>query len=99
MGQHQVELGPRWMVSGGTKGSEHEARGRPLKPWGKSYTILSASCTLSTLHGPGGLLALLTLIPKFTGEKMQALKQGEGSPRSSVASNGGARPREQGPCQ
>lgn len=81
MGQQQVELGLRWMVSGGTKGSEQEARDSPLKPWGKSYTIFSASCTLSTLHGPGGLLALLTLIPKFAGEKMQALEQGEGSPQ------------------
>lgn len=41
---------------------------------------------------------LLILIPKFTGEKMQALEQGEGSPRSSVVSNGGARPRDQGLC-
>lgn len=52
---------------------------------------------LSTLNGPRGLLGLLTLMPKFTGEKMQPLEQGEGSPRPPVISCAGSEPGDQGP--
>lgn len=40
---------------------------------------------------------MLTLIPKFTGAKMQPLEQGEGGPRPPVISCGGSEPGDQGP--
>lgn len=48
--------------------------GLPHGVLGKLCTRFSASCTLSTLNWPGGLLGLLTLVPEFTGEEMQALE-------------------------
>lgn len=48
--------------------------GLPHGILGKPCTRFSTSCTLSTLNWPRGLLGLLTLVPEFTGEEMQALE-------------------------
>lgn len=88
MGQRQGE----------PKGSEQEAEARQsFETLGKPCTTFSASCTSSTLNGPGGLLGWLALIPKFVGAEMKTLALGEGSRRPSVARRGGARQRDKGP--
>lgn len=66
------------------------------RPWENPVPYLVPPA-LSTLNGPRGLLGMLTLIPKFTGEKMQPLEQGEGSHRPPVISCAGSEPGDQGP--
>lgn len=63
---------------------------------GKPCTRFSASCTLSTLNWPRGLLGFLTLVPEFTGEEMQVLEEEERAapgPQWSVVVEPGLRTR------